>query len=540
MFEEAIADGDIAALQAAERASGEAFLSQCEALLTVWDSSPEDCRTGRRPHVLAEAGVALGLHAQSVEARLGIAMALRDQPLLHGLLRDGRLGVAHVMVCVDETGALGDDDLATRVLQEVLASGGRLGWEGTPAELRRALVRAAIRLDPAAAARRRAEEQQRRTGVRLRPLPDGLAAWIATGAAEQLLAADRLLDVASQRHGPDDDRSRGQRQLDALLGALVAKVGHAVPIEVQIEVPVSVDESVPVAQAGGPTLPEPIAISVALSAELLALLDPAGSVVAGSAHPEPFGSEPTPVENVGPKDPAAPDSSAAEVASFDSLTSTSPENDPTDLTADDLARDDIALADAEPPDATPEDAEPHHMAPEARKPPRAEPELHGMGAVDPGLLRDLLHPTLPVGLSGVRVRRVFVDATGQVVAVDARTVALERLLAREGPALLDRLTSDLPAPPPTTESYEPTAAQTRVVRARDRRCRFPGCFRAAARSELDHRDPHPRGPTSVANLHPLCRHHHRLKHDGWTCVRGRSGATTWTSPRGQQHTVDLV
>ena len=489
MFEEAIADVDIAdvdiaALQAAERASGEAFLSQCEALLTVWDSSPEDCRTGRRPHVLAEAGVALGLHAQSVEARLGIAMALRDQPLLHGLLRDGRLGVAHVMVCVDETGALGDDDLATRVLQEVLASGGRLGWEGTPAELRRALVRAAVRLDPAAAARRRAEEQQRRTGVRLRPLPDGLAAWIATGASEQLLAADRLLDVASQRHGPDDDRSRGQRQLDALLGALVAKVGHAVPIEVQIEVPVSVDESVPVAQAGGPTLPEPIAISVALSAELLALLDPA--------------------------------------------------------TADDLARDDIALADAEPPDATPADAEPHHAAPEARKPPRAEPELHGMGAVDPGLLRDLLRPTLPVGLSGVRVRRVFVDATGQVVAVDARTVALERLLAREGPALLDRLTSDLPAPPPTTESYEPTAAQTRVVRARDRRCRFPGCFRAAASSELDHRDPHPRGPTSVANLHPLCRHHHRLKHDGWTCVRGRSGATTWTSPRGRQHTVDLV
>ena len=508
MFEEAIADVGIAALQAAERASGEAFLSQCEALLTVWDSSPEDCRTGRRPHVLAEAGVALGLHAQSVEARLGIAMALRDQPLLHGLLRDGRLGVAHVMVCVDETGALGDDDLATRVLQEVLASGGRLGWEGTPAELRRALVRAAVRLDPAAAARRRAEEQQRRTGVRLRPLPDGLAAWIATGAAEQLLAADRLLDVASQRHGPDDDRSRGQRQLDALLGALVAKVGHAVPIEVQIEVPVSVDESVPVAQAGGPTLPEPIAISVALSAELLALLDP-----------------------------ATPDPSAAEVASFDPLTSTSPANDPPptdltadDLTADDLAREDIALADAEP----------HHMAPEARKPPRAEPELHGMGAVDPGLLRDLLRPTLPVGLSGVRVRRVFVDATGQVVAVDARTVALERLLAREGPALLDRLMSDLPAPPPTTESYEPTAAQTRVVRARDRRCRFPGCFRAAARSELDHRDPHPRGPTSVANLHPLCRHHHRLKHDGWTCVRGRSGATTWTSPRGQQHTVDLV
>ncbi len=535
MFEEAITDADLASLQAAERASGEVFLRQCEALLAVWDSSPEDCRTGRQPHVLAEAGLALGLHAQSVDARLGIAMALRDQPLLRGLLHDGCLGVAHVMVCVDGTGALGDDDLATKVLQEVLASGGRLGWEGTPAELRRALVRAAVRLDPAAAARRRAEQQQRRAGVRLRPLPDGLAAWIATGAAEQLLAADRLLDVASRRHGPDDDRSYGQRQLDALLGALVAKVGHAVPIEVQLEVPVSVDASVPVAQPGGPALPEPVVISVALSAELLALLDPTGPVAVGSARLEPLCDVHPTAEGVAPADPAGRGQTGDGFAAGDSLTSAPSAAD--GVAADDTAPGDAAPGDTAPGDTAPGDAALDDAAPAARKPPHREPELHGLGTVDPGLLRDLLRPVLPVGLSGVRVRRVFVDATGQVVAVDARAVALERLLAREGPSLLRRVTSDLPVPPPTTGSYEPTAAQTRVVRARDRRCRFPGCFRAAARSELDHRDPFPRGSTSVANLHPLCRHHHRLKHDGWSCVRDRSGATTWTSPRGQQYTV---
>ena len=102
-------------------------------------------------------------------------------------------------------------------------------------------------------------------------------------------------------------------------------------------------------------------------------------------------------------------------------------------------------------------------------------------------------------------------------------------------ALLARLLSDLPGPPRRTASYRPTADQSRVVRARDQTCCFPGCRRRASRSDLDHRRRYPEGPTSTANLHPLCRHHHRLKHDGWTCRRAPDGTTTWTSPRGQTH-----
>jgi len=39
------------------------------------------------------------------------------------------------------------------------------------------------------------------------------------------------------------------------------------------------------------------------------------------------------------------------------------------------------------------------------------------------------------------------------------------------------------------------------VRARDRRCRFPGCRRPAACAEIDHTTPYSQGgPTDVCNL----------------------------------------
>ena len=147
-------------------------MRQNEALLDLWDTAPADSRVGSTAHIVAEAASLLHLHPSSIDGRLGVAMALRDHPLLPSLMRAGRLGIAHALAAIDELGALGDLELADRVLQEVLASGGRLGWDRTPAELRRALRRTAVRLHPAAAERRRQEQTACRTGVRLRPLPD--------------------------------------------------------------------------------------------------------------------------------------------------------------------------------------------------------------------------------------------------------------------------------------------------------------------------------------------------------------------------------
>jgi Domain of unknown function (DUF222) len=62
--------------------------------------------------------------------------------------------------------------------------------------------------------------------------------------------------------------------------------------------------------------------------------------------------------------------------------------------------------------------------------------------------------------------------------------------------------------------YRPPTALADHVRARDTTCRTPGCPHPATHCDLDHIVPYPAGTTSNDNLHPKCRHHHRLKHEG--------------------------
>ena len=45
-------------------------------------------------------------------------------------------------------------------------------------------------------------------------------------------------------------------------------------------------------------------------------------------------------------------------------------------------------------------------------------------------------------------------------------------------------------------------------------CQAPGCMVPAGRCDLDHRTPHPLGPTTGDNMGPLCRRHHTLKGHG--------------------------
>ena len=74
-------------------------------------------------------------------------------------------------------------------------------------------------------------------------------------------------------------------------------------------------------------------------------------------------------------------------------------------------------------------------------------------------------------------------------------------------------------------------------------CRFPSCRQPAWRCDLDHRDPFDQhdpaagGPTDPANLDPLCRNHHWLKHhSAWSSTRGPGHSQTWSSPTGHRYT----
>jgi len=86
------------------------------------------------------------------------------------------------------------------------------------------------------------------------------------------------------------------------------------------------------------------------------------------------------------------------------------------------------------------------------------------------------------------------------------------------------------------ESYEPPQALKDFLIARDRTCRFPGCRRSAALSDLDHAQSWDEGgSTSAENLGALCRRHHRLKtHDGWSVTSHADGSCTWVSPLGKK------
>ncbi|SDE20253.1 protein of unknown function [Blastococcus fimeti] len=90
-------------------------------------------------------------------------------------------------------------------------------------------------------------------------------------------------------------------------------------------------------------------------------------------------------------------------------------------------------------------------------------------------------------------------------------------------------------PPPPTDGYRPGARLDRFVRARDRRCRQPGCRRRVPLGgELDHDRPWPDGPTSAGNLTGYCTGHHRGKHQapGWQHSLARDGTLTVITPTG--------
>jgi len=57
---------------------------------------------------------------------------------------------------------------------------------------------------------------------------------------------------------------------------------------------------------------------------------------------------------------------------------------------------------------------------------------------------------------------------------------------------------------------------------RDGCCRFPGCERRrfVDAHHIRHWTPH-EGPTQLDNLLTLCRHHHRLVHEGGWSIRGK-------------------
>ncbi|MCR8672107.1 HNH endonuclease signature motif containing protein, partial [Agrococcus sp. HG114] len=116
--------------------------------------------------------------------------------------------------------------------------------------------------------------------------------------------------------------------------------------------------------------------------------------------------------------------------------------------------------------------------------------------------------------------------------VDAATV---RSLAAETVVWERLFTHPVTGVPVAVDTYRPTRAMRRWLRARDGRCRWPGCANAVSRADTDHtRDHADGGATALSNLAHLCRRHHTMKHaTAWTVQQLDQGVLEWTSPTGR-------
>lgn len=81
------------------------------------------------------------------------------------------------------------------------------------------------------------------------------------------------------------------------------------------------------------------------------------------------------------------------------------------------------------------------------------------------------------------------------------------------------------------------AALRRHVQIRDRFCVYLGCRCSARQADLDHTIDYSHGGKTIRiNTGPLCRHDHRLKHEGgWQLRQPEPGHFIWISPLGREY-----
>jgi hypothetical protein len=87
--------------------------------------------------------------------------------------------------------------------------------------------------------------------------------------------------------------------------------------------------------------------------------------------------------------------------------------------------------------------------------------------------------------------------------------------------------------------YRPRARLRHLVEIRDGECTYPTCRRPARRCDFEHAVPFEQGGrTCACNTGPCCRHHHQAKQAaGWRLDQDQPGNHTWTTPAGRSYTT---
>jgi len=155
---------------------------------------------------------------------------------------------------------------------------------------------------------------------------------------------------------------------------------------------------------------------------------------------------------------------------------------------------------------------------------------------------DACDPRASVPISGTRAARYQVvlhvdEATGDSELEDGVHVSAEtsRRISCDAARICVRHAADGSVLDVGRRTRTIPPALRRALEARDRGCRFPGCgLRFCDAHHVRHWADG--GETSLGNTVLLCRHHHRLVHEGgWRILWDRDGRPTFVDPRGGTH-----
>jgi len=462
-----------------------------------------EAQVGPEDLVAAEIAPALRLSpvTASIQVRRAVQIATR-LPATLAVFATGGLDLGRVLAIDEATSVLSDADAAK--VEELLLPN---AVDQTAGELRAALRRAVIAVDPAAAEKRRKQAVKDRSVDRYADKDGTSVLRMVLSAVDTGEIYDLIDQVARRTKTTEDTRSVDARRADAAVWLLLGRDPHLGP-ECTDDDPPSADPQ----SASKPDLP--------------------------NAPAEPSDQD----QPADPDHPADPD----DLADPDDPDPTDAERptDPDDLT-DGADSGDAGQAGQFQPDG--EDRGPDEPPDPEAAPPDPSQSLVNPGWRDRQLSRlERVSALAALALSAMTTRR---PPARPWVAINQTTnqngtVCFVGELQGYGPITAtyaeSLLTTGAAVAPPERSGREPTPAQARThdppvwldreVRARDGTCRFPGCKQPAHRSDLDHVIPFPRGLTLRANLGGLCRRHHRVKGSGcWSVKQHDDGIYTWTS-----------
>jgi hypothetical protein len=157
----------------------------------------------------------------------------------------------------------------------------------------------------------------------------------------------------------------------------------------------------------------------------------------------------------------------------------------------------------------------------------------GFGPVDPALARQLT--TLAATDPASRFCITLTGPDGRAIGhgcIPGRPPDLTRPGSPTLTVTLTPLAQDTCTHRHQDPGYQASRNLQHLIRARTTTCSAPGCQRPAARCDLDHTKPYDQGGlTCECNLAPLCRHHHRCKQSqGWHLDQPEPGIMRWTTP----------